>query len=178
MGTGYGGDNDNEEEESGSSADFNIENLRYKKIIIMTDADVDGSHIRTLILTFFYRKMPQLIHGGHMYIAQPPLYKIRKGKTELYAYSDEERDYHLKHLKKDGGTGSKIEISRYKGLGEMNPEQLWATTMDPATRTLLQVTVEEDARAASLFSRLMGHDVESRREFIEANAKNVTFLDI
>ncbi len=178
LGTGYGGDNDNEEGESGSSADFNIENLRYKKIIIMTDADVDGSHIRTLILTFFYRKMPQLIHGGHMYIAQPPLYKIRRGKTELYAYSDEERDYHLKRLKKDSGTGSKIEISRYKGLGEMNPEQLWATTMDPATRTLLQVTVEEDARAASLFSRLMGHDVESRREFIEANAKNVTFLDI
>ena len=178
LGTGYGGDSDNGDGEGASSADFNIENLRYKKIIIMTDADVDGSHIRTLILTFFYRKMPQLIHGGHMYIAQPPLYKIRRGKTELYAYSDEERDYHLKRLKKDSGTGTKIEISRYKGLGEMNPEQLWATTMDPATRTLLQVTVEEDARAASLFSRLMGHDVESRREFIEANARNVTFLDV
>ncbi len=178
LGTGYGGDSDNEEGESGSGADFNIENLRYKKIIIMTDADVDGSHIRTLLLTFFYRKMPQLIHGGHIYIAQPPLYKIKRGKTELYAYSDEERDYHLKRLKKDGGTGSKIEISRYKGLGEMNPDQLWSTTMDPDTRTLLQVTVEEDARAASLFSRLMGHDVESRREFIEANARNVTFLDV
>ena len=178
LGTGYGGDSDNEEGESGSGADFNIENLRYKKVIIMTDADVDGSHIRTLLLTFFYRKMPQLIHGGHIYIAQPPLYKIRRGKTELYAYSDEERDYHLKRLKKDGGTGSKIEISRYKGLGEMNPDQLWSTTMDPDTRTLLQVTVEEDARAASLFSRLMGHDVESRREFIEANARNVTFLDV
>ncbi|UCH63208.1 MAG: DNA topoisomerase (ATP-hydrolyzing) subunit B [Fidelibacterota bacterium] len=178
LGTGYGGDNDNDEEESGSSADFNIENLRYKKIIIMTDADVDGSHIRTLILTFIYRKMPQLIHGGHIYIAQPPLYKIRRGKTELYAFSDEERDYHLKRLRKDGGKDSKIEISRYKGLGEMNPEQLWATTMDPDTRTLLQVTVAEDAGAASLFSRLMGHDVEARREFIEANAKNVTFLDI
>ena len=178
LGTGYGGDSDNEEGESGNGADFNIENLRYKKIIIMTDADVDGSHIRTLLLTFFYRKMPQLIHGGHIYIAQPPLYKIKRGKTELYAYSDEERDYHLKRLKKDGGTGSKIEISRYKGLGEMNPDQLWSTTMDPDTRTLLQVTVEEDARAASLFSRLMGHDVESRREFIEANARNVTFLDV
>ena len=178
LGTGYGGDSDNGEGNNGSGADFNIENLRYKKIIIMTDADVDGSHIRTLLLTFFYRKMPQLIHGGHMYIAQPPLYKISRGKTELYAYSDEERDYHLKRLKKDAGTGPKIDISRYKGLGEMNPEQLWATTMDPATRTLLQVTVEENARAASLFSRLMGHDVESRREFIEANAKNVTFLDI
>ena len=178
LGTGYGGDSDNEEGESGSGADFNIENLRYKKVIIMTDADVDGSHIRTLLLTFFYRKMPQLIHGGHIYIAQPPLYKIRRGKTELYAYSDEERDYHLKRLKKDGGTGSKIEISRYKGLGEMNPDQLWSTTMDPDTRTLLQVTVEEDAGAASLISRLMGHDVESRREFIEANARNVTFLDV
>ncbi|GAG02695.1 unnamed protein product, partial [marine sediment metagenome] len=138
LGTGYGGDSDNEEGESGSGADFNIENLRYKKVIIMTDADVDGSHIRTLLLTFFYRKMPQLIHGGHIYIAQPPLYKIRRGKTELYAYSDEERDYHLKRLKKDGGTDSKIEISRYKGLGEMNPDQLWSTTMDPDTRTLLQ----------------------------------------
>lgn len=178
LGTGYGGDNDNGEGENGSGADFNIENLRYRKIIIMTDADVDGSHIRTLLLTFFYRKMPQLIHGGHIYIAQPPLYKIRRGKTELYAYSDEERDYHLKRLKKDGEGGSKIEISRYKGLGEMNPEQLWATTMDPDTRTLLQITVVEDAGAASLFARLMGNDVESRREFIEANAGNVTFLDV
>ena len=178
LGTGYGGDNDDGEGENGSGADFNIENLRYKKVIIMTDADVDGSHIRTLLLTFFYRKMPQLIHGGHIYIAQPPLYKIRRGKTELYAYSDEERDYHLKRLKKDGGTGSKSEISRYKGLGEMNPDQLWSTTMDPDTRTLLQITVEEDAGAASLFSRLMGNDVESRREFIEANARNVTFLDV
>ena len=178
LGTGYGGDSDNGEVDGGSAADFNINNLRYKKIIIMTDADVDGSHIRTLLLTFFYRKMPQLIHSGHMYIAQPPLYKIRRGKTELYAYSDEERDYHLKRLKKDSGTGTKIEISRYKGLGEMNPEQLWATTMDPDTRTLLQVTVAEDAGAASLFSRLMGSDVESRREFIEANARNVKFLDV
>ncbi len=176
LGTGYGGDSDNGDEEESSGSDFNIENLRYNKIIIMTDADVDGSHIRTLLLTFFYRKMPQLIHGGHMYIAQPPLYRIRKGRTEIFAFSDEERDYHLDRLKKD--SGSKIDVSRYKGLGEMNPEQLWATTMDPETRTLLQVTVEEDAGAASLFARLMGHDVEARREFIEANALNVTFLDI
>ncbi len=178
LGTGYGGDSDNGEDDNGSGADFNIENLRYKKIIIMTDADVDGSHIRTLLLTFFYRKMPQLIHGGHMYIAQPPLYKIRRGKTEIFAFTDNERDYHLKRIKKESSSGAKIEVSRYKGLGEMNPGQLWATTMDPGTRTLLQVTVAEDAGAASLFSRLMGHDVESRREFIEANAKNVTFLDV
>jgi DNA gyrase subunit B len=176
LGTGYGGDEDNEG--NGSSSDFNIANLRYKKIIIMTDADVDGSHIRTLLLTFFYRKMSQLIHSGHIYIAQPPLYRIRRGKTEVYAYSDEERDFHLKRLRKEGGKSGKVDISRYKGLGEMNPDQLWATTMDPDTRTLLQVTVEEDAGAASLFARLMGHDVESRRAFIEANANKVTFLDI
>lgn len=176
LGTGYGGDEENGENASGS--DFNIENLRYKKIIIMTDADVDGSHIRTLLLTFFYRKMEQLIHDGHIYIAQPPLYRIRHKKTELYAYSSEEMDYHVKRLKKAAGKDVKVEITRYKGLGEMNPEQLWNTTMDPETRTLLKVTVEDAAGAASLFSRLMGSDVESRREFIEANAKNVTFLDI
>lgn len=175
LGTGYGGDSDNGNSDNDTGSDFNIGNLRYKKIIIMTDADVDGSHIRTLLLTFFYRKMPELIHGGHIYIAQPPLYRIRQGKTEVYAYTDEERDYHLKRLKKGA---KKIDISRYKGLGEMNPGQLWSTTMDPETRTLLQVTVEEDAGAASLFARLMGADVEARREFIETNAKKVTFLDI
>ncbi|MFB0516589.1 MAG: DNA topoisomerase (ATP-hydrolyzing) subunit B [Candidatus Neomarinimicrobiota bacterium] len=176
LGTGYGGDNENGSDSSGS--DFNIDNLRYNKIIIMTDADVDGSHIRTLLLTFFYRKMEQLIHDGHIYIAQPPLYRIRHGKKELYAYSDDERNYHIKSLKKSAGREVKSEITRYKGLGEMNPEQLWSTTMDPETRTLLQVTVEDAAGAASLFSRLMGNDVEARREFIEANAQNVTFLDI
>jgi len=176
LGAGYGGDNDDGGEES--SFDFNIANLRYNKVIVMTDADVDGSHIRTLLLTFFYRKMEQLIHDGHIYIAQPPLYRIRRGKTEMYAYSEEERDYHLRHLQKAAGKEVKVDITRYKGLGEMNPEQLWATTMDPETRTLLQVTVEDAAAAASLFSKLMGHDVESRREFIEANAKHVTFLDI
>ncbi len=177
LGTGYGG-GDEEEQENGASSDFNIENLRYHKIIIMTDADVDGSHIRTLLLTFFYRKMQPLIHGGHIYIAQPPLYRIRQGKTELYAYSDEERDVILKRLKKDAGKKPQPEINRYKGLGEMNPDQLWSTTMDPETRTLLRVTVEDAAAAADLFARLMGDDVEARREFIETNALNVTFLDI
>ena len=158
--------------------DFDIGKLRYHRIIIMTDADVDGSHIRTLLLTFFYRKMQPLIHGGHIYIAQPPLYRIRQGKTELYAYSDEERDVILKRLKKDSGKKPQPEINRYKGLGEMNPDQLWSTTMDPDTRTLLRVTVEDAAAAADLFARLMGDDVEARREFIETNALNVTFLDI
>ncbi len=179
LGTGYGGDEEGNGADNGeiSASDFNIENLRYHKIIIMTDADVDGSHIRTLLLTFLYRKMQQLIHRGHVYIAQPPLYRIRQGKKEHYAYNDDERDRILARLKKEGGK-AKIEISRYKGLGEMNPEQLWATTMDPATRTLLQVTVEDATEADSIFSRLMGDNVESRREFIETNARYVTFLDV
>ncbi len=180
LGTGYGGDEESDEESNGNdsnSSDFNIENLRYHKIIIMTDADVDGSHIRTLLLTFLYRKMPQLIHQGHVFIAQPPLYRVRQGKKDYYAYSDEEQARLLERLKKLGGK-AKIEISRYKGLGEMNPEQLWATTMDPATRTLLQVMVEDATEADSIFSRLMGENVESRREFIEANAQYVKFLDV
>jgi len=176
LGAGYGGGDDDQDSESAAS-DFNIENLRYHKIIIMTDADVDGSHIRTLLLTFLYRKMPQLIHGGFVYIAQPPLYKIKQGKKISYAFVDAERDRILARLNKEGGKG-KIEIARYKGLGEMNPDQLWTTTMDPSTRTLLQVNVEDAAEADSIFSRLMGENVESRREFIEANAKYVTFLDV
>ena len=143
----------------------------------MTDADVDGSHIRTLLLTFLYRKMPQLIHQGYVYIAQPPLYRITQGKKEIYAFTDAERDRVLKHLKKEGAKG-KVDVARYKGLGEMNPEQLWATTMDPETRTLLQVKVEDAAEADSIFSRLMGDNVETRRAFIEANARYVTFLDV
>ncbi|HKL18721.1 MAG TPA: DNA topoisomerase (ATP-hydrolyzing) subunit B [Halalkalibaculum sp.] len=155
--------------------DFELEDLRYHKIIIMTDADVDGSHIRTLLLTFFYRYMKPLIEGGHVYIATPPLYRISYTRDNIeYAWDDETRDKIIKDLKK---SRKKFDVSRYKGLGEMNPEQLWETTMDPETRTLQQVTVESAAGADKLFSTLMGGDVEPRREFIERNAKYAT-LDI
>jgi DNA gyrase subunit B len=153
--------------------EFDIDKARYHKVIIMTDADVDGSHIRTLILTFLYRHMKQLIEQGYVYIAQPPLYRVKKGSTELYAYSDEERDRHMERL---GNTG--VSIQRYKGLGEMNPEQLWRTTMDPETRTLLQVTLEDGAEADHIFTILMGDQVEPRRKFIEENAKYVRNLDV
>jgi DNA gyrase subunit B len=153
--------------------EFDIDKARYHKVIIMTDADVDGSHIRTLILTFLYRHMKELIEQGYVYIAQPPLYRVKKGSTELYAYSDEERDRHMERL---GNTG--ISVQRYKGLGEMNPEQLWRTTMDPETRTLLQVTLEDGAEADHIFTILMGDQVEPRRKFIEENAKYVRNLDV
>jgi len=153
----------------GHSDDFDITGLRYHKIIIMTDADVDGSHIRTLLLTFFYRYMLPLIENGHIYIATPPLYKIQYGSNVEYAWDDETRDNILKRVKKS--TTRKIDISRYKGLGEMNPEQLWETTMDPETRTLQKVTIESATAADKMFSVLMGDAVEPRREFIERNAK-------
>ncbi len=153
----------------GHSDDFDITGLRYHKIIIMTDADVDGSHIRTLLLTFFYRYMLPLIENGHIYIATPPLYKIQYGTNAEYAWDDESRDTILKRVKKS--TTRKIDISRYKGLGEMNPEQLWETTMNPETRTLQKVTIESATAADKMFSVLMGDAVEPRREFIERNAK-------
>lgn len=153
-----------------SDEDFTLSDLRYHKLIIMTDADVDGSHIRTLILTFFYRYMHPLIEHGHVYIAMPPLYKIAYGKNVEYAWDDTTRDTILNRIKKESGR-SKIEVSRYKGLGEMNPEQLWETTMDPATRTLQQVTIDSAATADKMFTVLMGDAVEPRREFIERNAK-------
>lgn len=153
----------------GSSEEFNMENLRYHKIIIMTDADIDGSHIRTLLLTFFYRYMMPLIENGHIYIATPPLYRISYGSNVEYAWEDGNMNAILARLKKE--TRNKIDVSRYKGLGEMNPEQLWETTMDPETRTLQQVTIESAAAADRLFSILMGDAVEPRREFIERNAK-------
>ncbi len=149
---------------------LNIVKLRYHKIIIMTDADVDGSHIATLILTFFFRYMPELIDKGYVYIATPPLYLIRKGKTEQYCWTEEDRQKYVNELSPDG-TEKGIHIQRYKGLGEMNAEQLWSTTMDPERRTLRQVTVENGSEADHVFSMLMGDEVPPRREFIEANAK-------
>jgi len=179
---------------AGVGEDFNPEKLRYNKIIIMCDADVDGSHIRTLLLTLFFRYMKPLVELGHVYIAQPPLYKLKKGKKEMYAFDDEERDEVLKRLKGEKADkkaeeeetvpeeGAMIKggivISRFKGLGEMNPEQLWSTTMNPETRTILQVGIENAADADRTFSMLMGDEVEPRRQFIEKNAKYVRNLDI
>lgn len=156
--------------------EFDIDKIRYHKIIIMTDADVDGAHIRTLLMTFFYRQMFDLIKDGYVYIAQPPLYRIKNGKSMQYAYDDDELMKLLKRF--DAKTRSRLNISRYKGLGEMNPDQLWTTTMDPETRTLRQVSIEDAAAADRMFSVLMGESVESRRRFIEANAKYVKNLDI
>jgi DNA gyrase subunit B len=144
----------------------------------MTDADVDGAHIRTLLLTFFYRQMPQLIESGFVYIAQPPLFRVAKGKEEYYAYDVAERDEIVKRF--GGGEGGKanVNLQRYKGLGEMNPDQLWKTTMDPETRTILKVNVEDAMMANHLFETLMGDEVEPRRVFIESNAKFASNLDI
>jgi DNA gyrase subunit B len=158
---------------TGIGEEFNIETARYHKIILMTDADVDGEHIRTLLLTFFFRYMRPLIEEGYLYIAQPPLYKLSKGKSVHYAYSERER---LEKTKELGGSG--VGIQRYKGLGEMNPNQLWETTMDPERRTTLQVTVEHAVEADELFTILMGEKVEPRREFIEVHARDVVNLDV
>ena len=157
----------------GIGEDFDISKLRYGKIIIMADADVDGSHIRILLLTFFFRHMRPLIEEGHIFLAQPPLYKVHKGKNIRYAFSDEERDRCIAEL---GGNG--VEAERYKGLGEMDPEQLWETTMDPERRTLLKVSVEDAIACDEMFSVLMGDMVEPRRDFISKNAKFAENLDI
>ncbi|MBE7052852.1 MAG: DNA topoisomerase (ATP-hydrolyzing) subunit B [Ruminococcaceae bacterium] len=162
---------------TGIAGDFNLEKLRYDKVIIMADADVDGAHIQTLLLTFFFRFMKPLIEAGHIYLAKPPLYKLSRGKRNEVAFSDEERDLISEKLK-DGDENAKVDISRYKGLGEMNPEELWETTMDPKNRILLKVTLEDAEKADKIFSVLMGDDVEPRREFIEQNAQYVTNLDI
>lgn len=159
----------------GIGTDFDVEKIRYNRIIIMTDADVDGAHIRTLLLTFFYRYMKDLVDGGHVYIAQPPLYKINKGKKEAYAYTDQELNQTLAEF---GGKDSSVNIQRYKGLGEMNAEQLWDTTMDPEKRILLKATVADAMAADEIFTILMGDKVEPRREFIQKNAKKVSNLDI
>ncbi|MYE18160.1 MAG: DNA topoisomerase (ATP-hydrolyzing) subunit B [Gemmatimonadetes bacterium] len=162
---------------AGIRDDFDIDRARYHKIIIMTDADVDGAHIRTLLLTFFFRQMRELIEQGYVYIAQPPLYRVQKGRTERYAYSDAERDLEIGKLS-NGKDGRGISVQRYKGLGEMNPDQLWKTTMDPDSRTILRVTVESATEADRIFRRLMGDDVEPRRQFIEENARYVRNLDV
>jgi DNA gyrase subunit B len=158
--------------------DFDTKRARYHKIIIMTDADVDGAHIRTLLLTFFYRHMRQLIEEGYIYIAQPPLFRVGRGKEEFYAYSEEERDVVISRMQAAKGEAKNINVQRYKGLGEMNPEQLWKTTMDPETRTILQVTLDDAIMADSIFTTLMGDDVEPRRKFIEENARYVKNLDV
>jgi len=153
---------------------FNIEKLRYNRIVIMTDADVDGAHIRTLLLTLFYRYFKPLVEQGHIYIAQPPLYKLGQGKKTVYAYSDEEKEEALKEFK----DVSKVNIQRYKGLGEMNPDQLWETTMNPETRSMLRVAVEDAERADQVFDTLMGTEVPPRKKFIQTHAKSVKNLDI
>ena len=162
---------------AGVRDDFKLEDARYHKIILMTDADVDGAHIRTLLLTFFFRQMHELIEAGYVYIAQPPLYRVARAKEEYYAYNEQERDEYTKRLNGEGGKAT-VNIQRYKGLGEMNPDQLWRTTMDPATRTVLRVTMEDAVEASALFEKLMGDEVEPRREFIEQNARYVSNLDV
>ena len=166
---------------TGVKEDFKLEEARYHKIIIMTDADVDGAHIRTLLLTFFFRQMQELVEAGYVYIAQPPLYRVARGaskdKAPIYAYTEAEREEAVKRLAGPDGKGT-VMIQRYKGLGEMNPGQLWETTMNPETRTILRVTMEDAVEASKLFDELMGDEVEPRRQFIERNAKYVSNLDV
>jgi DNA gyrase subunit B len=161
---------------AGVREEFDLAKARYHKIILMTDADVDGAHIRTLLLTFFFRQMPELIEAGYIFIAQPPLYRVARGKEEFYAYNDQEREEYVKRI--SNGGEKNVNIQRYKGLGEMNPDQLWKTTMDPATRTVQRVTLEDAVEASKLFDELMGDLVEPRRLFIEQNARYVSVLDV
>ena len=162
---------------TGVKDDFSLDDARYHKIILMTDADVDGAHIRTLLLTFFFRQMPELIDACYVYIAQPPLYRVARAKEEFYAYNEAERDEYAKRLAGPEGKGN-VNIQRYKGLGEMNPDQLWHTTMDPEKRTIHRVTLEDVVEASRLFEELMGDEVEPRRVFIEQNARYVSNLDV
>ncbi len=159
---------------TGIGDDFDIEKARYNKIIIMTDADIDGAHIRTLIMTLFFRYMPEVVERGYLYIARPPLYRIKRGKEERYAYNEEEKEKILSEM----GSSKGIHLQRYKGLGEMNPEQLWLTTMDPERRTSLQVTMEDVVKAEQMFTVLMGHKVKPRKDFIQENALSVENLDV
>ena len=157
---------------TGIAENFDITKLRYDKIVIMADADVDGSHIRTLLLTFFFRYMPELIEEGHVSLAQPPLFRVSKGKQHFDAFTDEEKAEYIERL------GGNADVQRYKGLGEMNPEQLWETTLDPEKRTMLKVNISDAAAADEVFTMLMGEEVEPRRKFIEDNAVFATDLDI
>ncbi len=163
---------------TGIGEDFNLEKLRYGKVIIMADADVDGCHIRTLLLTFFFRFMRPLIENGNVYIAQPPLYRVARGKKVYYAFSDAERDKYIAELSDANGSSAKVAVQRYKGLGEMDSEQLWETTMNPETRTIIKVTMEDAAKADEIISILMGDKVLPRKEYIEKNAKSVSNLDV
>jgi len=155
----------------------NVEKLRYHRVIIMTDADVDGEHIETLILTFFYRHLPEVIRQGYLYIAQPPLYKVQNGKDVRYVYSDEEKDLTVKEFTQNKKISPSVQIQRYKGLGEMNPEQLWDTTMNPQNRILKQITIGDAEEADATFTMLMGDEVPPRKHFIQSNAKVAT-LDV
>jgi DNA gyrase subunit B len=160
----------------GIREEFDLAKARYHKIVIMTDADVDGAHIRTLLLTFFFRQMPELIDAGYIYIAQPPLFQVKRGKDEFYAYDERERDEIATRL--GNGDKSLPNIQRYKGLGEMNAKQLWETTMDPERRTILRVTIDDAVMADQIFQTLMGDVVDPRRAFIEQNARFVSNLDV
>ena len=157
--------------------DFDVNKLRYHKIVIMSDADVDGAHIRTLLLTFFFRYMRPLIENGYVYSAVPPLYKLTRGKTQRVAYSDAQRDAISAEMRADN-PNAKVEISRFKGLGEMDPEELWDTTMDPEKRTLRRITLDDAVKADQIFTVLMGEEVEPRKEWIETNAKYAVNIDI
>ena len=164
---------------AGIGSDFDVTKIRYGKVIIMADADVDGAHIRTLLLTFFFRYMRPLIENGNVYLAQPPLYKLsKKGMEDRYCYTDEDLETAYKELEEKGIGREQLGLQRYKGLGEMNPEQLWETTMNPETRTLVKVTMDDAIKADEIFSLLMGDEVEPRREFIETNATYATNLDV